>query len=72
MIGDVVGDYYFTCPTNYFAQKFAEHGMKVYYYHFTQVNISYIANGQVYYIIALLKYIQRSSTNPWGQWMGVM
>ena len=30
-------DYYFTCPTNYFAQKFAEHGMKVYYYHFTQV-----------------------------------
>lgn len=40
MIGDVVGDYYFTCPTNYFAQKFAEHGMKVYYYHFTQVNIA--------------------------------
>ena len=30
-------DYYFTCPTNYFAQKFAEHGMNVYYYHFTQV-----------------------------------
>ncbi|KAI9554499.1 hypothetical protein GHT06_019772 [Daphnia sinensis] len=50
MIGDVVGDYYFTCPTNYFAQKFAEHGTNVYYYHFTQ----------------------RSSTNPWGQWMGVM
>ena len=37
MIGDVVGDYYFTCPANYFAQKFAEHGMNVYYYYFTQV-----------------------------------
>jgi len=50
MIADVVGDYYFTCPTNHFAQKFADHGMTVYYYHFTQ----------------------RSSTSPWGQWMGVV
>lgn len=36
MIGDVVGDYYFTCPTNSFAQKCAEHQMTVFYYHFTQ------------------------------------
>lgn len=42
MIGDVVGDYYFICPTNHFAQTFAEHGMKVYYYFFTQVLIRQI------------------------------
>uniref|UniRef100_A0AAU6PBV9 Carboxylic ester hydrolase n=1 Tax=Protohermes xanthodes TaxID=1452977 RepID=A0AAU6PBV9_9NEOP len=35
MIGDVVGDYFFICPTNHFAQMFAEHGIKVYYYFFT-------------------------------------
>ena len=37
MIGDVVGDYFFTCPTNNFALKCAENQMTVYYYHFTQV-----------------------------------
>ncbi|XP_046683758.1 acetylcholinesterase-like [Homalodisca vitripennis] len=36
MIGDVVGDYFFICPTNHFAQAFADHGLKVYYYFFTQ------------------------------------
>ncbi|KAL1140857.1 hypothetical protein AAG570_000785 [Ranatra chinensis] len=36
MIGDVVGDYFFICPTNLFAQTFAQHGFKVYYYFFTQ------------------------------------
>ncbi|XP_066999998.1 acetylcholinesterase [Anabrus simplex] len=50
MIADVVGDYFFICPTNHFAQKFADNGMKVYYYYFTQ----------------------RTSTNLWGEWMGVM
>ncbi|XP_076040258.1 acetylcholinesterase-like [Oratosquilla oratoria] len=35
MIGDVVGDYYFICPSNYFAQMYAEWGSKVYYYFFT-------------------------------------
>ncbi|XP_012251618.2 acetylcholinesterase [Athalia rosae] len=50
MIGDVVGDYFFICPSTHFAQLFAERGMKVYYYFFTQ----------------------RTSTNLWGEWMGVM
>ncbi|KAK9504156.1 hypothetical protein O3M35_010549 [Rhynocoris fuscipes] len=36
MVGDVVGDYFFICPTNLFAQQFAQHGLKVYYYFFTQ------------------------------------
>nr|BAI63723.1 ace-orthologous acetylcholinesterase [Nephotettix cincticeps]BAI63724.1 ace-orthologous acetylcholinesterase [Nephotettix cincticeps]BAI63725.1 ace-orthologous acetylcholinesterase [Nephotettix cincticeps]BAI63726.1 ace-orthologous acetylcholinesterase [Nephotettix cincticeps]BAI63731.1 ace-orthologous acetylcholinesterase [Nephotettix cincticeps] len=36
MIGDVVGDYFFICPTNLFAQAFADHGLKVFYYFFTQ------------------------------------
>lgn len=35
MIGDVVGDYFFICPTNDFAAVAAERGMKVYYYFFT-------------------------------------
>ncbi|XP_050505413.1 acetylcholinesterase-like [Diabrotica virgifera virgifera] len=35
MIGDVVGDYFFVCPTNDFAELAAERGMKVYYYYFT-------------------------------------
>ncbi|XP_022919632.1 acetylcholinesterase [Onthophagus taurus] len=35
MIGDVVGDYFFICPTNLFAQVAAERGMKVFYYYFT-------------------------------------
>nr|BAF46104.1 acetylcholinesterase [Pediculus humanus corporis] len=50
MISDIVGDYYFICPTNYFAQLMAERGTKVYYYFFSQ----------------------RTSTNVWGEWMGVM
>ncbi|XP_017769709.1 PREDICTED: acetylcholinesterase-like [Nicrophorus vespilloides] len=35
MIGDVVGDYFFICPTNLFANVAADRGMKVYYYFFT-------------------------------------
>lgn len=37
MISDIVGDYYFICPTNYFAQLMADRGTKVYYYFFSQV-----------------------------------
>jgi acetylcholinesterase len=36
-IAEVVGDYFFICPTNLFAEKFAEQGTRVYYYYFTQV-----------------------------------
>jgi acetylcholinesterase len=36
-IAEVVGDHFFICPTNLFAQKFAEQGTRVYYYYFTQV-----------------------------------
>lgn len=39
MVGDVVGDYFFICPTNDFAELAAERGMKVYYYFFTHVSI---------------------------------
>lgn len=49
-IADIVGDYFFICPSTHFAQLFADRGMKVYYYFFTQ----------------------RTSTNVWGEWMGVM
>lgn len=49
-VADVVGDYFFICPSTHFAQLFADRGMKVYYYFFTQ----------------------RTSTNVWGEWMGVM
>nr|XP_023021546.1 acetylcholinesterase [Leptinotarsa decemlineata] len=35
MIGDVVGDYFFVCPTNNFAEVAADRGMKVFYYYFT-------------------------------------
>lgn len=37
VLGDLVGDYFFVCPTNLFANVFAEQGGKVYYYFFTQV-----------------------------------
>ncbi|XP_012286467.1 acetylcholinesterase [Orussus abietinus] len=50
MVADVVGDYFFICPSIHFAQLFADRGMRVYYYFFTQ----------------------RTSTNLWGEWMGVM
>jgi len=36
MIGDMVGDYFFICPTNHFANMMAEHGVPVYYYYFAQ------------------------------------
>ncbi|KYN32249.1 Acetylcholinesterase [Trachymyrmex septentrionalis] len=49
-IADIVGDYFFICPSTHFAQLFADRGMTVYYYFFTQ----------------------RTSTNVWGKWMGVM
>lgn len=38
LIGEVVGDYFFVCPTNLFAQIAAERGIKVYYYYFTHVS----------------------------------
>jgi len=37
-IAEIVGDYFFICPSTHFAQLFADRGMKVYYYFFTQVN----------------------------------
>ena len=37
VLGDIVGDYFFVCPTNLFANVFAEQGGNVYYYFFTQV-----------------------------------
>nr|WGO51547.1 acetylcholinesterase [Lygus pratensis] len=36
LISDVVGDYFFICPTNHFAENFAKHGLNVYYYYFMQ------------------------------------
>jgi acetylcholinesterase len=36
-IAEVVGDYFFICPTNMFAEHFAARGTRVYYYYFTQV-----------------------------------
>jgi acetylcholinesterase len=36
-IAEIVGDCFFICPTNLFAEKFAEQGTTVYYYYFTQV-----------------------------------
>lgn len=36
-IAEVVGDFFFICPTNQFAEHFAARGTKVYYYFFTQV-----------------------------------
>lgn len=36
MVGDMVGDYFFVCPINHFAQAFAAQGVHVYYYYFTQ------------------------------------
>nr|ABB76665.1 acetylcholinesterase 2 [Cydia pomonella] len=35
MIADIVSDYFFVCPTNYFAEVLAESGVDVYYYYFT-------------------------------------
>lgn len=42
MIADVVGDYFFVCPTNYFAEILADSGVDVYYYYFTHVSIYYM------------------------------
>nr|AHW29554.1 acetylcholinesterase 2 [Cyrtorhinus lividipennis] len=36
LISDIVGDYFFICPTNLFAENFAQHGLNVYYYYFMQ------------------------------------
>ena len=38
-IAEVVGDYFFICPTNLFAENFAARGTRVYYYYFTQVRL---------------------------------
>ena len=40
MVADIVGDYFFICPSIHFAQLFADRGMNVYYYFFTQVSAS--------------------------------
>lgn len=46
MVGNVVGDYFFVCPMNEFAEMAAERGMKVYYYYFTHVS-SKTLRGQI-------------------------
>lgn len=38
-IGRAVGDHFFTCPTNEYAQALAERGAQVHYYYFTHVSI---------------------------------
>ena len=38
MVGNIVGDYFFVCPVNDFAEVAAERGMKVFYYYFTHVS----------------------------------
>lgn len=40
MIADIVGDYFFVCPTNYFAEVLADSGVDVYYYYFTHVSFN--------------------------------
>ncbi|XP_077288584.1 acetylcholinesterase-like isoform X2 [Arctopsyche grandis] len=35
MIADIVGDYFFICPTNHFAEVMSAAGLRVYYYFFT-------------------------------------
>lgn len=37
-IGRAVGDHFFTCPTNEYAQALAERGASVHYYYFTHVS----------------------------------
>jgi hypothetical protein len=42
MIGEVVGDFFFVCPCNYFAMQYAERGNKVFYYYFNHVSFFFI------------------------------
>ena len=55
MISEAVGDYFFICPTNLFAHTFASHGLKVYYYYFTQVSSLFFLNFH-FAVPLLLKY----------------
>ncbi|CAG0888637.1 unnamed protein product [Darwinula stevensoni] len=61
MLADIIGDYFFLCPLNFFAEKISLRGAKVYYYYFTWDPPNFAFTS-----------FQRSSSNPWGQWMGVM
>ena len=66
-------DYYFTCPVNLFAQKLAEHGNRVYNYHFTQVfNLCIFLDCKKNKLLYWTAYRCRVVTRgAWGSWMGV-
>lgn len=51
MIADVVGDYFFVCPTNYFAEVLADSGVDVYYYYFTHVSVVFILSHYVVFSV---------------------
>lgn len=42
MIADIVGDYFFICPSNHFAEVMSAAGLRVYYYFFTHVSTKVI------------------------------
>ena len=37
-VGQAVGDHFFICPTNEYAQEMADRGASVHYYYFTHVS----------------------------------
>jgi acetylcholinesterase len=68
-IAEVVGDYFFICPTNRFAEDFASRGARIYYYDFTQVRLvihrpvlpTLLLQGEgrddVFHVLQLLQFV---------------